>query len=443
MHNVVKTITELPPGYDKSIDITMNDRDFDIVARNAIMLLIALTANNLDEAVDCIIHVWYSSFIRKSDLDILEQRVRPLIQTICDKTKEKPAGQVLGKTWTFGNRSLRLVLCKSAWDRLLAFLEIPNDLTTQQASDLRKAVTLAESRIDYRDHHNLLIAPAHRVAKQRFREDGILQPFGAGRTEFTIPNPTFFKPNATWPMHDSANPLNGWSAKEVEMAPNGPATSDIYGKLFNFLRSMLKRFIARVSNMEAAFQLLHVDAAHLPGHVQNRSFDRIEVSNISDDGYLGIRRTVALMAPLLRSPTENPHATLITLFMDGIEENKTIADQVGDVHAFSANVHRLIGYLPLVQRQLGLYDGELIKYMCAADLVRNHDHILDKISEKSEFDRFPHYLQAGLKEKHTIIEKWPFKLKLRPEQEGAQQEFECLLGGGTCGTECYLEWKRV
>ena len=48
-----------------------------------------------------------------------------------------------------------------------------------------------------------------------------------------------------------------------------------------------------------------------------------------------------------------------------------------------------------------------------------------------------------MKAKHTIIESWPFRLKLRPNQPDAQQEFDRLLAGGVSGKEFYVEWKRT
>jgi hypothetical protein len=50
---------------------------------------------------------------------------------------------------------------------------------------------------------------------------------------------------------------------------------------------------------------------------------------------------------------------------------------------------------------------------------------------------------AAVKEKHTVIEMWPFRLKLRPGQPGAQEEFDRLLRGGVSGKERYVEWKRI
>ena len=45
-------------------------------------------------------------------------------------------------------------------------------------------------------------------------------------------------------------------------------------------------------------------------------FDRIDVSNISDENYLGLKKCLALSAPLLKQ--ENPHAKLITTLMNWI-----------------------------------------------------------------------------------------------------------------------------
>ncbi len=189
LRNIVTTIAGLPSSYSQPVEITINDKDLDIVARNAIMLLIVLIVDNTELAVDCIIHIWYSALIRKSDLDILQQQIRPLIEDVCGKIKDKAPGSVMAKTWQFGQRSLRLVLEKSSWHRLLSFAAIPKGLTAEEANLVRRTVTLAESRKDYRDRHFLFQAPSVRIAKQRFREDGLLLPFGCQRDEFREPNP--------------------------------------------------------------------------------------------------------------------------------------------------------------------------------------------------------------------------------------------------------------
>ncbi len=176
-------------SYSQPLEVTINDYDLDVVARNAIMLLIALVLEDVNEAIDCIIHVWYSVLLRKSDLDVLQARIRPLVESVCKKIKNRTPTNVLGKTWQFGQRSLRLVLEKTSWDRLLSFFDIPRGLTAGRAQQIRQAVTLAKSRKDF--IHRVLLSqpPSRRIPMNRFREEGILLPFGSPCKEFQEPNP--------------------------------------------------------------------------------------------------------------------------------------------------------------------------------------------------------------------------------------------------------------
>jgi hypothetical protein len=79
-------------------------------------------------------------------------------------------------------------------------------------------------------------------------------------------------------MYDSADPLHGWSTTDVANTSSGPAVEDIYGKLFYHIRASLRAFLLRLSNLQASFQLLQLNAAELPNHLEPSSFSRIEVS---------------------------------------------------------------------------------------------------------------------------------------------------------------------
>ena len=48
-----------------------------------------------------------------------------------------------------------------------------------------------------------------------------------------------------------------------------------------------------------------------------------------------------------------------------------------------------------------------------------------------------------IKEEHTIVEKWPYVLKLHPGHPGAQAEFDRMLGDSVSGKERYVEWRRI
>jgi hypothetical protein len=58
-----------------------------------------------------------------------------------------------------------------------------------------------------------------------------------------------------------------------------------------------------------------------------------------------------------------------------------------------------------------------------------------------DFQQVAKNVWAIIKEEHTIVEKWPYRLKLQPGQPGAQEEFDRLMSGGVSGTERYVEWK--
>ncbi|KAJ5272980.1 hypothetical protein N7478_008105 [Penicillium angulare] len=443
LRNLIMTINGLPDTYDHSIDITLNDMDFDIVARNIILLLIALTVEQVNEAADCILHLWYSAHIREAHIDILESRVRPLIEDVCNKINDKSSNGLFGKTWKFKQSSLRVVLEKPSWIRLASFVNRLDRVSNEQAKKLRTDTTLAESRKDYRDRHMCFLPISYRIPFVKFREDGILLPFGQPRHEFQFPNPTFFRDDGSWNMKDSADPLHGWSLEDVVNTSSGPAEADLYGKLFYYVREALQTFLLQLSSMNASLNLFQMDASLLPEHLEKDSFSRIEVSNISDSGWLGIHGTLGLIMPLLQSPLKNPHATLITLFMNAIEESMTDQDRLRKASWDSPATKTLMKYLPPTRRLSSRYDPDIIKFNFCRELVTNYDDIFNQYLRKLKVFEFASLFNVEMKKKQTIMDKSPYRLKLRPGQPGAQDEFERQLASGLTGKERYLEWRRI
>ncbi|KAL5091758.1 hypothetical protein Trisim1_002572 [Trichoderma cf. simile WF8] len=450
LRNVVKTIAQVPDGYTKPIEVTINDHDLDVVARNVIILLIALVSDNADEAVDCIIHVWYSALIRKSDLDMLQHKVRPLIESACEKIKDKDMNSLLGKTWRFSKGSLRLVLPKSFWDRLLAYVSIPEGLTAERASCIRTAVTLARSKKDHLDLHLIFQSPFRRVAKQRFRQDGLLLPFGAPRYEFQEPNPTLFHDTSSWPMADCADPLQGWSSKDVEDSSSGPASADIYGKLYNHIHTVLRAFLSRITDSQVSFRLFCKKTYVLSNFLESKYFDRIEVSNMSDNCFDGIRLTVFLMGHLLHTTLTNPHATLITLFRNAIPEFLSSQDVTAamftdhpETRLMRASIAgRAIanGYEYLPDHHMS--DPTAIQWVYAQANLTNYDAVFERFMIEVRLPDIKRILKMIVKEKHTVIEKWPFRPKLRHGQPGAMEEFVRLNNEVVFAKDRYVEWRR-
>lgn len=301
---MIKTISSIPETFQKSISIVLNDRDPEIVIRNAILLLISLTAEETKEAVDCMIHILYSAFIRENHLNILQGKLRVLVADVVQKIVNKPVKSLQAKTWSFGSRNLRLVFTKGIWCKLLERLDVPMNLTAQKAHQVRTAITLAPSRRDYRERRYMCLLPAHRLSQERYRTDGILLPFGASRAQFDTPNPfvfpeapflpftvleypltltssrTLFESNQTWPLKDSSDPLEGWDIFDILNKTPRAASSDVYGKLYFYLQHAFNAFIEKSISLNASFQLFNVDAEELSKHLERGSFSRIEVSSL-------------------------------------------------------------------------------------------------------------------------------------------------------------------
>lgn len=178
--------------------MTINDRELGVAGRNAVLLLLVL--NSLEEEssiasinalAEILIHIWYSAMITADMLSQLQSKVKPLIEEVCQRIANREPGVLLGKTWHFKSGStLRLVLKKEEWARILTFIDIPEHFTPSRAREARHSIVLAPERKDYRDRWYFKDATlSMRIAKERFREDGLLLPFGHPRNGFDYPNP--------------------------------------------------------------------------------------------------------------------------------------------------------------------------------------------------------------------------------------------------------------
>lgn len=105
---------------------------------------------------------------------------------------------------------------------------------------------------------------------------------------------------------------------------HGALPEDIYGCLYFFLSDELRSFHRRLRQFHISFNLYDLDASELSRVIRNGSltednvpasirFDRIEVSNILDAHYVGLRDVLVHWAPLL---TKSTTATILGYFMN-------------------------------------------------------------------------------------------------------------------------------
>jgi hypothetical protein len=66
-----------------------------------------------------------------------------------------------------------------------------------------------------------------------------------------------------------------------------------------------------------------------------------------------------------------------------------------------------------------------------------------RFMKDEEFDRLTQHSGMVMKKQHTIVERWPTRLKLTPGQHGADTELDVALRVESSYTERYVEWKRA
>ncbi|KAI1499527.1 hypothetical protein F5X99DRAFT_430658 [Biscogniauxia marginata] len=423
MRNVVQTVVSIPMEFQNSTNFYLNDENEHVVARNAIMLLLALTEDDTAVATENIMHLWYSAFISKSLLRTLQTKIRELVQDVCVKIEGKPSNTILGKTWTFGSKSLRLILTKRQWYGLCTYLEIPHGLTTEKAQEIRRKVTLSPSEVDWRELLDFAQhVESHRLCRLRFREDGVLRPFGSPRDKSLVPNPTLFRDTKTWPLWDTADPLNGWKVFDYLKA-RSTAKNDLYGKFIVFLKSLLGRFHRRMHSLKVSFRLLNVDYWDLKDALESgkylgvKYFDRIEMSH----HFLAHGFLFNFISGMLKGRSENPHATTITLF------NRVIgAVRISGDEEILREYINALQYFPLLRPESETSTAKLSVVRLARTFVRDVDKYFNLFVMTCTCELF---------------RRAPASPGVRNNQE-AIDEFMALLGSGNVtGCERYVEWK--
>lgn len=188
-----------------------------------------------------------------------------------------------------------------------------------------------------------------------------------------------------------------------------------------------------------------MQAADLPKTVTTQpgfsGFDRIEVSNIVDEGYLGIFGTLTMFPPLLKKPNVNPHAALITLFFNACEATDRMMGSDADDRVIEKRFQQVMKYMPFNPDDRGHpYSANQVRRMAATALVRDYDKLFEHYADGVQMSLCAATAGVRMREPNTIIEAWPMRVKKAPSEPGAKEEFEMLLASSCTGGERYVEW---
>ncbi|KAI9670303.1 MAG: hypothetical protein M1831_006517 [Alyxoria varia] len=327
IRNVLQTVVSVPESYKGTLKVVMNDIDMDVVALNfCIIALLARGPLEKEDCLDTVIHLWYSARLKPSHVDAVKAHVRPIVADVVDKIQNQGASQMLSKKMKLtGGNTLRVILKRDQWMQLLSKLDSePPAAVAKQSRD-----TMLSARIDHHDRALFEIRRNlhQRCSRNKFRHDGVLVPFGACADECTIPNPFLHTSTGQWTQKDAADPLHGWHEPSIA-ATNAThptlaiLTSDLYGRLYHHVHTHLSTFQSALRTRPLHFTLTSAlfQSPDFPvlasGGEKQHTHDRLDVSNLSDTEYIGMRTILPIARPLL--DPENPHATLLCLFLNTI-----------------------------------------------------------------------------------------------------------------------------
>ncbi|KAF2871805.1 hypothetical protein BDV95DRAFT_570681, partial [Massariosphaeria phaeospora] len=91
---MIKTLRGLPESFNKHVDMTATDWEFDVVARNAVILLLVFaflddmssSHASYGSVAEDLIHVWYSAFVQSSLVTSPKNQIGSLLQDSCIHT---------------------------------------------------------------------------------------------------------------------------------------------------------------------------------------------------------------------------------------------------------------------------------------------------------------------------------------------------------------------
>ena len=243
---------------------------------------------------------------------------------------------------------------------------------------------------------------------------------------------------------DSADPSAGWRLETVlgSSAKYGATDEDLYGLLYFYVREKLLAFCDKTGNTNVPFHLYCTDADMLPSIIdKNLKFDRVEVANIVDGGYLGVEKTLETCGSLLKPLDTNPHAALVALFMNAVIETEMRLGPPYIKQQMASTVPKVLPFIPRAE-VADPYHPTFLRMTVAKDFFRDNDFLFTQYMKWVDFDKAGRKSKMKMREKNTVMEAWPYRFTKKPGEPGAQEAFDLLETSSPGGTERYVEWVR-
>ncbi|RSL95950.1 hypothetical protein CEP52_011776 [Fusarium oligoseptatum] len=309
---IVNTIANIPETANPILHISINELNLRQVAQTLTVLLL-LTDRSCEDRynAEAAVYIWYSSAIPTPMMKhIQDVALGPILDAVRNAMRYYLHFDVKSIPIRFprGNCSIVVNFTLKEWQAI--FFHV----TRVQKTNIQKIKRMRfEDRRYCEDiHTRIQRAPHMRILGMlKWETDGMLQPYGLPLYKELSVNP-FWATLGGFPVPGSTTePVTEWPISAILGQDSGPATNDVYGKMFYFVRSLCLKFQYRLRSLQVEFSVMEKEVLALPGIFNNqghRRFDRIDMGASFDADPLGF---AAPLNYLLQHVDMNPHATML------------------------------------------------------------------------------------------------------------------------------------
>ncbi|KAK6202237.1 hypothetical protein LQW54_008950 [Pestalotiopsis sp. IQ-011] len=474
LENVVKTVVDLPESFSAPLRIVIHDES-PISRRNFLLILMAISSKDPRVTAELAVNLWYNEYWPSGYAGALQRMIKSVernlagLSNLSGMTPEGLTNPAVFEPFfqqrrvyerRYGDNTLRFYLTERDCQEML-FVSGNEFNIIKDGANLEswRPKPWEEKKGPLRDNWDTLLMclPPHwREPFCKYHHERVVLPFGSPRNG-----------KCTLGLSEYAriNPLESWDLREVLATDAGVPRNDLYGKLFFHVRGLFEKFIVRLQSLKVDFEIHLCKGADLPKQIAGIRFDRIVAPNLGHSSTMGLQRMLNTFSPLLKSPTDNPHATLIDVH-SSIQQQITDFDSCSmcnPEHSMALRVtltkpDRLKKFSEDVFLHLtppigpsfeeGMCSSRSWKRVLARMILENFDAAWDFYQKIHRFHAIA--AETGVRMKaNTVVELKPMALKLRGQDKGSdkanpesQAEFDavfCFIPMSDCR---YVEWQK-
>jgi len=129
----------------------------------------------------------------------------------------------------------------------------------------------------------------------------------------------------------------------------------------------------------------------------------LQLSNITDRGYLGPEITLVTFGPLLKRKTENPNATIVALFLNAVYEIYSPLDYRGSIRSDMERMRAYISITRVMIQDSSRSNADFMRFMSAQVLFRDFDELFNRYKCECRIDEFSKAAGLKVNSKNTIV----------------------------------------